>query len=155
MAQDKEFYIKIGGIKESISNLSTLEEALSSIEKKVNTVNSNGGFTVASKESSKAMDELGKLTQKITQYDKEYQMAVEASKGVLKDKNQEVKQAIELEKANIVVQEGAKSTYYEKQQLLSALGKQIKSMNANTEEEKQKQQELISQYSSLNQELKD
>ena len=155
MAQDKEFYIKIGGIKESISNLSTLEEALSSIEKKVNTVNSNGGFTVTSKESSKAMDELGKLTQKITQYDKEYQMAVEASKGVLKDKNQEVKQAIELEKANIVVQEGAKSTYYEKQQLLNALGKQIKSMNANTEEEKQKQQELISQYSSLNQELKD
>lgn len=155
MAQDKEFYIKIGGIKESISNLSTLKEALSSIENKVNTVNSNGGFTVASKESSKAMDELGKLTQKITQYDKEYQMAVEASKGVLKDKNQEVKQAIELEKANIVVQEGAKSTYYEKQQLLSALGKQIKSMNANTEEEKQKQQELISQYSSLNQELKD
>ena len=71
MAQDKEFYIKIGGIKESISNLSTLEEALSSIEKKVNTVNSNGGFTVTSKESSKAMDKLGKLTQKITQYDKE------------------------------------------------------------------------------------
>lgn len=155
MAQDKEFYIKIGGIKESIDNLSTLEEALSSIEKKVNTVNSNGGFTVASKESNKAMDELGKLTQKITEYDKEYQMAVEASKGVLKDKNQEVKQAIELEKANIVVQEGAKSTYYEKQQLLSALGKQIKSMNADTDEEKQKQQELISQYSSLNQELKD
>lgn len=155
MAQDKEFYIKIGGIKESISNLSTLEEALSSIEKKVNTVNSNGGFTVASKESNKAMDELAKLTQKITQYDKEYQMAVEASKGVLRDKNQEVKQAIELEKANIVAQEGAKSTYYEKQQLLNALGKQIKSMNADTDEEKQKQQELISQYSSLNQELKD
>lgn len=154
MAQDKEFYIKIGGIKESISNLSTLKEALSSIENKVNTVNSNGGFTVASKESNKAMDELAKLTQKITQYDKEYQMAVEASKGVLRDKNQEVKQAIELEKANIVAQEGAKSTYYEKQQLLSALGKQIKSMNADTEEEKQKQRELISQYSSLNQELK-
>jgi hypothetical protein len=155
MAQDKEFYIKIGGIKESIDNLSTLEEALSSIEKKVNTVNSNGGFTVASKESNKAMDELGKLTQKITQYDKEYQMAVEASKGVLKDKNQEVKQAIELEKANIVVQNGAKSTYAEKQQLLSALGKVIKNTNAETEEEIQKQNELKTQYAALNQELKD
>ena len=154
MAQDKEFYIKIGGIKESISNLSTLKEALSSIENKVNTVNSNGGFTVASKESSKAMDELGKLTQKITQYDKEYQMAVEASKGVLKDKNQEVKQAIELEKANIVVQEGAKSTYAEKQQLLSALGNVIKNTNAETEEEIQKQNELKAQYAALNQELK-
>lgn len=152
---DKEWKIKIGGIQESVENLTTLKEVLSSIEKKVNTVNSNGGFTVSSKESKKAMDELARLTQKITQYDKEYQIAVEASKGVLKDKNNEVKQLIELEKANIVVQEGAKSTYYEKQQLLSALGKQIKSMNADTDEEKQKQQELISQYSALNKELKD
>lgn len=152
---DKEWKIKIGGIQESVDNLTTLKEVLSSIERKVNTVNSNGGFTVSSKESKKAMDELARLTQKITQYDKEYQIAVEASKGVLKDKNNEVKQLIELEKANIVVQEGAKSTYYEKQQLLSALGKQIKSMNADTDEEKQKQQELIAQYSALNKELKD
>ena len=152
---DKEWKIKIDGIQESVENLTTLKEVLSSIERKVNTVNSNGGFTVSSKESKKAMDELARLTQKITQYDKEYQIAVEASKGVLKDKNKEVKQLIELEKANIVVQEGAKSTYYEKQQLLSALGKQIKSMNADTDEEKQKQQELISQYSALNKELKD
>ena len=152
---DKEWKIKIDGIQESVENLTTLKEVLSSIERKVNTVNSNGGFTVSSKESKKAMDELARLTQKITQYDKEYQIAVEASKGVLKDKNKEVKQLVELEKANIVVQEGAKSTYYEKQQLLSALGKQIKSMNADTDEEKQKQQELISQYSALNKELKD
>ena len=152
---DKEWKIKIGGIQESVDNLTTLKDVLSSIERKVNTVNSNGGFTVSSKESKKAMDELARLTQKITQYDKEYQIAVEASKGVLKDKNKEVKQLIELEKANIVVQEGAKSTYYEKQQLLSALGKQIKSMNADTDEEKQKQQELILQYSALNKELKD
>ena len=140
---DKEWKIKIGGIQESVENLTTLKEVLSSIERKVNTVNSNGGFTVSSKESKKAMDELARLTQKITQYDKEYQIAVEASKGVLKDKNKEVKQLVELEKANIVVQEGAKSTYYEKQQLLSALGMQIKSMNADTDEEKQKQQEVI------------
>lgn len=152
---DKEWKIKIGGIQESIDNLTTLKDVLSSIERKVNTVNSNGGFTVSSKESKKAMDELARLTQKITQYDKEYQIAVEASKGVLKDKNKEVKQLVELEKANIVVQEGAKSTYYEKQQLLSALGMQIKSMNADTDEEKQKQQELITQYSALNKELKD
>ena len=152
---DKEWKIKIGGIQESIDNLTTLKDVLSSIERKVNTVNSNGGFTVSSKESKKAMDELARLTQKITQYDKEYQIAVEASKGVLKDKNKEVKQLVELEKANIVVQEGAKSTYYEKQQLLSALGMQIKSMNADTDEGKQKQQELISQYSALNKELKD
>lgn len=155
MAQDKEFNIKIGGIKESISNLESLEDVLSSLESKVKTINEKGGFSVANKESTKALDELGKLTQKITEYDEEYQKAVQTSKGVLKDKNEEVKKAVELEKANIVVEEGAKSTYYEKQQLMSALGKQIKSMSTDTEENKQKQQELIQQYSALNQELKD
>ena len=55
---DKEWKIKIDGIQESVENLTTLKEVLLSIEKKVNTVNSNGGFTVSSKESKKAMDEL-------------------------------------------------------------------------------------------------
>ena len=155
MAQDKVFNIQIGGIKESITNLESLESVLASLESKVKEINDKGGFSVANKESAKAMDELGKLTQKITQYDEEYQRAVEASKGVLKDKNNEVKQAIELEKANLVIEEGAKSTYNEKQQLLGALGKQIKSMSTDTEENKQKQQELIAQYAALNQELKD
>lgn len=155
MAQDKVFNIQIGGVKESITNLESLESVLASLESKVKNINDKGGFSVANKESAKAMDELGKLTQKITQYDEEYQRAVEASKGVLKDKNQEVKQAIELEKANLVIEENAKSTYVEKQQLLSALGKTIKSMSTDTEENKQKQQELIAQYAELNQELKD
>ena len=155
MAQDKVFNIQIGGVKESITNLESLESVLASLESKVKNINDKGGFSVANKESAKAMDELGKLTQKITHYDEEYQKAVEASKGVLKDKNNEVKQAIELEKASLVIEENAKSTYVEKQQLLSALGKTIKSMSTDTEENKQKQQELIAQYSALNQELKD
>ena len=155
MAQDKVFNIQIGGVKESITNLESLESVLASLESKVKNINDKGGFSVANKESAKAMDELGKLTQKIAHYDEEYQKAVEASKGVLKDKNQAVKEAIELEKASLVIEENAKSTYVEKQQLLSALGKTIKSMSTDTEENKQKQQELIAQYSALNQELKD
>lgn len=155
MAQDKVFNIQIGGVKESITNLESLESVLASLESKVKNINDKGGFSVANKESAKAMDELGKLTQKITQYDEEYQRAVEASKGVLKNKNNEVKQAIELEKASLVIEENAKSTYNEKQQLLSALGKTIKSMSTDTEENKQKQQELIAQYAELNKELKD
>lgn len=155
MAQDKEFNIKIGGIKESITNLESLESILSDLESKVKSINEKGGFSVANKESTKAMDELGKLTQKLAQYDEDYQKAVESAKSSIKDKNEEVKKAVELEKANLVVEESAKSTYYEKQQLMSALGKQIKSMTTDTEENKQKQQELIQQYASLNQELKD
>lgn len=152
---EKEFNIKIGGIKESISNLESLEEALSSIERKTENINKNGGFSVASKEGNKAMDELAKLTQKITQYDEEYARAVEASKGVLKDKNKAIKDEIDLEKANITVQENVSKTYYDKQKLLSALGKQIKSMTTDTEDQKRKQDELIQQYNTLNQELKE
>lgn len=151
---DKEFNIHIGGIKESISNLESLESALASIEKKTENINKNGGFSVASKDGNKAMDELAKLTQKITQYDEEYARAVEASKGVLKDKNQKVKEAIELEKANITVEENVQKSYYDKQKVLTALGKQIKSMTVETEEQKKAQQELIQQYNSLSQELK-
>lgn len=152
---EKEFNIKIGGIKESMSELESLEAALESIEKRTEKINKNGGFSVSSKESNKAMDELAKLTQKITHYDEEYAKAVEASKGVLKDKNQAVKEAIELENANIVVDNNIRSSYYDKQKVLSALGKQIKSMNTDTDEQKQKQQELIREYNSLNDELKE
>ena len=109
MAQDKVFNIQIGGVKESITNLESLESVLASLESKVKNINDKGGFSVANKESAKAMDELGKLTQKIAHYDEEYQKAVEASKGVLKDKNQAVKEAIELEKASLVIEENAKS----------------------------------------------
>ena len=149
MANQKEYKIIINGITESIEGIGTLQDSLDRLGAKVEEQGSN------IQKSSKSMDELAKAEKKIAEYNEEYQRALQADKDVLADKNKAIKESLDLEKANIVVQEGAKSTYYEKQQLLSALGKQIKSMNADTEEEKQKQQELISQYSSLNQELKD
>lgn len=149
MANQKEYKIIINGITESIEGISTLQDSLDRLGAKVEQQSSN------IQQSSRSMDELAKAEQKIAEYNEEYQRALQADKAVLADKNKAIKESLDLEKANITVQQGAQSTYAEKQQLLSALGKVIKNTNAETEEEIQKQNELKAQYAALNQELKD
>lgn len=149
MANQKEYKIIINGITESIEGISTLQDSLDRLGVKVEQQGSN------IQKSSKSMDELAKAEQKIVEYNEEYQRALQADKAVLADKNKAIKESLDLEKANMTVQEGAQGTYAEKQQLLSALGKVIKNTNAETEEEIQKQNELKAQYAALNQELKD
>ena len=149
MANQKEYKIIINGITESIEGISTLQDSLDRLGAKVEQQSSN------IQQSSRSMDELAKAEQKIAEYNEEYQRALQADKAVLADKNKAIKESLDLEKANMTVQEGAQGTYAEKQQLLSALGKVIKNTNAETEEEIQKQNELKAQYASLNQELKD
>ena len=149
MANQKEYKIIINGITESIEGISTLQDSLDRLGVKVEEQSSN------IQKSSRSMDELAKAEQKIAEYNEEYQRALQADKAVLADKNKAIKESLDLEKANMTVQEGAQSTYAEKQQLLSALGKVIKNTNAETEEEIQKQNELKAQYAALNQELKD
>ena len=149
MANQKEYKIIINGITESIEGISTLQDSLDRLGAKVEEQGSN------IQQSSRSMDELAKAEQKIAEYNEEYQRALQADKAVLADKNKAIKESLDLEKANMTVQEGAQSTYAEKQQLLSALGKVIKNTNAETEEEIQKQNELKAQYAALNQELKD
>lgn len=149
MANQKEYKIIINGITESIEGISTLQDSLDRLGVKVEQQSSN------IQKSSKSMDELAKAEQKIVEYNEEYQRALQADKAVLADKNKAIKESLDLEKANMTVQEGAQGTYAEKQQLLSALGKVIKNTNAETEEEIQKQNELKAQYAALNQELKD
>ena len=149
MANQKEYKIIINGITESIEGISTLQDSLDRLGVKVEQQSSN------IQKSSNSMDELAKAEQKIVEYNEEYQRALQADKAVLADKNKAIKESLDLEKANMTVQEGAQGTYAEKQQLLSALGKVIKNTNAETEEEIQKQNELKAQYAALNQELKD
>lgn len=149
MANQKEYKIIINGITESIEGIGTLQDSLDRLGAKVEQQSSN------IQQSSRSMDELAKAEQKIAEYNEEYQRALQADKAVLADKNKAIKESLDLEKANMIVQEGAQGTYAEKQQLLSALGKVIKNTNAETEEEIQKQNELKAQYAALNQELKD
>ena len=142
MANQKEYKIIINGIKESIDGIGTLQDSLDKLGKKVE--ESGGHFQTA----SKGMDELAKTNQKIAEYNEEYATALAANKAVLADHNKEVKAKIDLEKAEITVQEGLTDTYAHKQQLLTALGKVIKNTTGDTSA-------LKEQYATLNQELKD
>ena len=116
MANQKEYKIIINGITESIEGIGTLQDSLDRLGVKVEQQSSN------IQKSSKSMDELAKAEQKIAEYNEEYQRALQADKAVLADKNKAIKESLDLEKANMTVQEGAQGTYYEKQQRLSALG---------------------------------
>lgn len=149
MANQKEFKIVINGLTESIDNVGTLGESLDRLGKKVE----ESGDSV--KKASSSMDELAKSNQKIAQYNKEYQTALESNKMVLADNAKEIKNKLDLEKAELIVSENQRGTYAEKQRLLTALGKVIKNSNTDTEESVQKNKELKAQYAELNKELKD
>lgn len=142
MANQKEYKIIINGINESIEGIGTLQDSLDKLGKKVE--ESGGHFKTA----SKGMDELAKTEQKIKEYNEEYATALAANKAVLADHNKEVKAKLDLEKAEITVQENLRDTYAQKQQLLTAMGKVIKNTAGDTSE-------LQKQYAELNQELKD
>ena len=142
MANQKEYKIIIGGIKESIEGISTLQESLDRLGKKVE---ESGGQM---KTASQGMDELAKTNQKIAQYNKEYQEALQSNKMVLQDNAKEIKNKLDLEKAELIVSEDLRETYAQKQQLLTAMGKVIKNTAGDTTELQQK-------YAELNQELKD
>lgn len=142
MADKKTYSIQINGIKESIDGIGTLQDSLDRLGKKVE--ESGGHFQTA----SKGMDELAKTNQKIAQYNEEYQKALAANKAVLADNANAIKSQLDLEKANLTVQENLQDTYAHKQQLLTALGKVIKNTTGDTSA-------LKEQYATLNQELKD
>ena len=142
MANQKEYKIIINGITESIEGIGTLQDSLDRLSSKVS--ESGGHFKAA----SSSMDELAKTEQKITQYNKEYQTALAANKAVLADNAKEIKNKLDLEKAEITVSENLRDTYAQKQQLLTAMGKVIKNTAGDTSE-------LQKQYADLNQELKD
>lgn len=142
MANQKEYKIIINGINESIEGIGTLQDSLDKLGKKVE--ESGGHFKTA----SKSMDELAKTEEQIKNYNEEYATALAANKAVLSDHNKEVKAKLDLEKAEITVQNDLRDTYAQKQQLLTAMGKVIKNTAGDTSE-------LQAKYAELNQELKD
>lgn len=148
MANKKEYEIIINGVTEATKKVETLGDALNKLSTTVET------HSKSIKQSSSSMDELAKTEKKITEYSNEYNKALQANKAVLADKNKAIKEELELEKANLTVQENIQGSYREKQQLLTALGKVIKNTNAQTDEEKEKLNQLKTQYVSINQELK-
>lgn len=142
MADTKKYKIIIEGINESIEGVGTLQDSLDKLGKKVE----DSGKTM--KTASSSMDELAKTNQKIAEYNEEYATALAANKAVLADHNKEVKNKLDLEKAELTVQADLRDTYAQKQQLLTAMGKVIKNTAGDTSE-------LQAKYAELNQELKD
>ena len=142
MADTKKYKIIIEGINESIEGVGTLQDSLDKLGKKVE----ESGKTM--KTASSSMDELAKTNQKIKEYNEEYATALAANKAVLADHNKEVKNKLDLEKAELTVQADLRDTYAQKQQLLTAMGKVIKNTAGDTSE-------LQAKYAELNQELKD
>lgn len=53
----KTFTIEIAGVKESVTNLETLEGVLDKMEKQVESINKNGGFSVISKQAKQSSKE--------------------------------------------------------------------------------------------------
>jgi archaellum component FlaC len=73
---------------------------------------------------------------------------------VSKEANKNTKEAIDLAKAEEIAQGKVISSYKDKQTAMRALGKEIKNMTVADGEAAKKQQEMISQYNDLNNQLK-
>ena len=142
MADQKTYSIRIDGVTESIKDVGTLGDAISGLGSKA-----NGGAA--------GLNELGKATQKLNSFNREYQTALQSVKAELAAKNKEVKQAVDYDSALLTIEANIRDSYRDKQNLLSALGTAIKSMNTETDGQKQRQAELIQQYNELNNELKE
>ena len=134
--------IEIGGVKDTIESISNLQSSLFNLTKKIEESGSQ------MKTASNGMDELAKTNQRIAEYNKEYQVALQSNKMVLQDNAKAIKDKLELEKAEYIVSQDLRDTYAQKQQLLTAMGKVIKNSTDDN-------QELKTAYAALNQELKD
>lgn len=135
--------------KELNDAVSKLNENLNTLSQTINTTSEEEQKSTSTKKEAKTQtDELAKVQQKLTEYDAEYQKQLLEAKQALAEKNKALKDEVAQEKL-------VEGSYYAKQAVLTALGKQIKNYVATTDDEKQTLQELKTQYASLNEELKE
>ena len=126
MADTKEFNIKINGLKESVQDVNTLEQALKKMAETAKAAGILDNLT-------KTLSTVSSQTQKLTQDQKERNKVIQAEN---------------------TIEMGLQETYRQKQQLMSAMGTVIKNLNTADAEQAQRQQELIGKYNELNSELK-
>lgn len=150
MAENKKVYsLEINGIKESYDSVVKLNDVLESIDKTINEVNkSEVELNKTKKESKQQTDELTKIQEKLKQADSDYQKELIKAKQQLQEKNKALADEVKAEKL-------VEGSYYQKQNALTKLGKQIKSYVATTDEEQKTLDDLKIQYATLNDELKD
>ena len=134
--------------KVNIDSFNQLNESIKVMDDNINTItNTEKELSKTKKETKTATDELTKAQEKLTSFDAEYQRQLIQTKQELAEKQKAIKDEI----AQQAILEGS---YYAQQAQLKALGKQIKSTVAVTDEEKKALEELKTQYNSLNDSLK-
>lgn len=110
--------------------------------------------TKAIKTEASYEQQLAKLEERLTNLNSAQAQEIQKAKIKISEKTKEVKRAAQAEIDNARSTDTANKSYYEKQQILSSLGRQIKMMATDTKEEQAAQQQLIEQYNKLNNELK-
>lgn len=154
MAQEKVFSIKIDGLEQSIKSAETLYDALMKLQGAVDgKATATGKLTAEQKAQQKVENEIAQTAAKYNSIMSEEGAEMAKLKMEITAKNKELKQEIELEKANETVQNGTLNTYRDKQNMLVALGKIIRTTNAQTEEEVKRLEDMKAQYKALNDEL--
>lgn len=93
--------------------------------------------------------------EKATHAISEEEKALARLRAATNEHNKAVKASVEVEKANEILQKTTATSYYEKQKVLTALGKVIRSYVANTDEERAHLESLKNQYADINTELKE
>lgn len=110
--------------------------------------------TKAIKTEASYEQQLAKLEERLTNLNSAQAQEIQKAKIKISEKTKEVKRAAQAEIDNARSTDTANKSYYEKQQILSSIGRQIKMMATDTKEEQAAQQQLIEQYNKLNNELK-
>lgn len=155
MSNQKTYSIKFQGVKESISDTETLIDTLKKLKDATdNLTKEQINLIKEQQKASKTSDELSKTTKKLEDYDKAYQLELAKTKQALAEKNKEIKAEIASERDLAIISENNTSTYAKTQELLSAIGRVMKSTNNSTEEGKQQIAEYQKRYSELNDTLK-
>lgn len=125
----KKYTIVVDGVQEAIESVKSLKEVIEGVSASVTaSVKTEEAATSAKKEHATATDELGKVQQKLNDYDEAYATEVAKAKAQLKSKNDEVKNALKFEQDLQVVEAASMNTYKEKQTYLSALNRVIRNM---------------------------
>lgn len=163
MANQKTYTIEIQGVKESYENVSKLADVLDKLTDKVVKVSSEmedqtetvGKNTKQVHQNTMALDELGKATQKLEDFDAEYEKELQRVKQELSAQKKEVSELIKQEQAQAVVEAKQLNSYADKQKYLTSLNKLIRTHADVTEEDKQEIAAMVQESAKLQQELKD
>lgn len=163
MANKRTYTIEIAGVKEAFDNVSSLADVLDKLTDKAVNVTANVDKvteattknSTATKESTSSADALSKAKQKLAEFDAEYEKELQQVNSELSKNKKEIKELIQQQEAQSVVEEKQLNSYAEKQKYLTSLNKLIRTHANVTEEDKTEIQAMVEESARLQAELKE